>query len=119
MSGNNELFTNTMLGLAGTLIVSCSVAFCCRLRRQLRGPPEGTPLPPRSQQSIDTVVQVQPTAPPAPPVISNNPVIYYPNSQQRYTVYMPPPSQFYYPQTQPPAFQPYQPTYTTNPYPPR
>jgi hypothetical protein len=93
MSGY-DLFTNTMIGVATTLVLSCGVACCCRFRRS-----EGTPLPP------DTVVQ--PTAPPAPPMI------YYPNAPQRYVVYMP--QQNYYPQVQPSAFQPY--PSQTQPYP--
>ncbi len=92
----SDLFTNTISGAAAMLVLSCGVAFCCRLRRRV---PEGTPHPP-----VDTIVQVQPTAPS---------MVYYPNAPQRYVVYMP--QQNYYPQVQPPAFQPYPPTYTTTP----
>jgi hypothetical protein len=87
MSGY-DLFTDTMIGVAGALILSCGVAVCCKLCLR-RHAPEGTPLPPTAPiQAQPTAIQVQPT--------------YYPSTNQRYTVYMP---QSYYPQMQPSAYQ--------------
>jgi hypothetical protein len=102
MSGY-DLFTNTMIGVATTLILSCGVAVCCKLRQRYSHAPEGTPLPPQNQNTAPTAIQVQPTAP-----------YYYPSTNQRYTVYMP---QSYYPQMQPSAYQSYPPQ--TQPYPPQ